>query len=390
MPTAKSTRQSISIHTFGTLEAWYAQAFEDIAAHWPSDAPNPFISGPYLAGLEKSLPPDIGMRYLVLFKDRQPVGWFVLQLVEFRTVDHVQDEKVWSGWWGRIKYFISSFGNYRILVLGNLLSTGDHSGFFLLPEAETAVRFEELPGLLRRLARQEGAPVLMAKDYHRRQSWLERDAWNPLDFQPDMILDLPPNWHSFEDYLADMSSKYRVRARRAHKKAEGLAFQELSLGQIELLANELFALYDKVVRSAGFSLAKVEPAYFVEMKRRLGPDYHLEACFAGDELVGFFTTIRNGTELEANFIGFDNAFNREHQLYLNMLYRMVEQGIRLRVQRIVFARTAMEIKSSVGAVAHDIYLYLVHRTAWKNALLPFFVRLMEPKEHWMPRHPFSK
>jgi predicted N-acyltransferase len=44
-----------------------------------------------------------------------------------------------------------------------------------------------------------------------------------------MILNLDPNWKTFDDYLEDMKSKYRVRARKAMQKATNIkkvVFQE--------------------------------------------------------------------------------------------------------------------------------------------------------------------
>ena len=39
-------------------------------------------------------------------------------------------------------------------------------------------------------------------------------------FLPNMVMGMNPSWTSFEDYLADLQSKYRVRAKRAFKKAK--------------------------------------------------------------------------------------------------------------------------------------------------------------------------
>ncbi|MBK6950002.1 MAG: hypothetical protein IPH16_19740 [Haliscomenobacter sp.] len=60
------------------------------------------------------------------------------------------------------------------------------------------------------------------------------------------------------------------------------------------------------------------------------------------------------------------------------------------MNRVVFARTALEIKSSVGAVARPARVYLAHVNPFLNCLLPYAVRLVEPKEEWTPRHPFRE
>ncbi|MBL7791259.1 MAG: GNAT family N-acetyltransferase, partial [Saprospiraceae bacterium] len=82
--------------------------------------------------------------------------------------------------------------------------------------------------------------------------------------------------------------------------------------------------------------------------------------------------------------------NTHHQLYLNMLYDIVKQGIETGAKRVVFSRTAMEIKSSVGATPHYLHSFLRHRCWWGNLILPFMVRFLEPPVKWTGRHPFRR
>ena len=105
-------------------------------------------------------------------------------------------------------------------------------------------------------------------------------------------------------------------------------------------------------------------------------------------MLGLCTTLRNGRELEAHFLGFDPAANRRYQLYLNMLYDMIGEGIEAGAKLLVFARTAMEIKSSVGARAVDMDLLLRANHSWFNKVVPSLIRLLEPKVEWTPRNPF--
>lgn len=65
-------------------------------------------------------------------------------------------------------------------------------------------------------------------------------------FQPNMVLPIQPSWRRFEDYLEAMSSKYRVRARRAVKKMDGLTRRELSETMVELEEKAMYALYREV------------------------------------------------------------------------------------------------------------------------------------------------
>ena len=77
-------------------------------------------------------------------------------------------------------------------------------------------------------------------------------------------------------------------------------------------------------------------------------------------------------------------------MYLNMLYNMACYGIDNRFKSIVFARTAMEIKSSIGAKPYPMYIYLNHTNSFiANTVLKGIVKYMNPIQEWQERNPFK-
>ena len=112
--------------------------------------------------------------------------------------------------------------------------------------------------------------------------------------------------------------------------------------------------------------------------------------FLQGKLVGFYTLLDNGDALDANFLGYEKSLNYDKQLYLNMLLDMVRTAIEKRVQHLVFARTASEIKSSVGAEAKQMYLYLKHKNPIINRILPYTLPFLRPKDPFTPRNPFKE
>ena len=147
-------------------------------------------------------------------------------------------------------------------------------------------------------------------------------------------------------------------------------------------------LYREVAAHADFNAFDLHPGYFTSMKQAFPQDFRVFGYYQQDELVGFCTTIRNGQSMEAHFLGFRNHLNASHQLYLNMLYDMAQTAIESGAYELVFARTAMEIKSSVGAEPQQLDCRLRHYHGPSNRLMPFFIRLLEPSVQWVQRHPF--
>ena len=65
-------------------------------------------------------------------------------------------------------------------------------------------------------------------------------------------------------------------------------------------------------------------------------------------------------------------------------------GIYHQFEVIDFARTAPEIKTSVGAEAGDLYCFLKHYNPILNPIMKWGVRRFNPTEDFQPRHPFKE
>lgn len=120
--------------------------------------------------------------------------------------------------------------------------------------------------------------------------------------------------------------------------------------------------------------------HFYNFKQNFGDNFRLFAYYLNDDIVGFFTLILNHNTLEAYFLGYGDALQFDNQLYLNMLYDMIAFGIENNFKSIVFARTAMEIKSSVGAIPKPMSVYIKHTNSIINTLLKSMFKLMHPEQ----------
>jgi len=65
-------------------------------------------------------------------------------------------------------------------------------------------------------------------------------------------------------------------------------------------------------------------------------------------------------------------------------------GIENNFKKVVYARTAMEIKSSVGAKANNMHIYMKHTNNFvANTILKGIVKYLNPIRQWQPRNPFK-
>lgn len=364
------------------------------------------MSRAYLRAQELAPAEGMGYAYLLFYENKQAIGLAACQLMEFRALRQIQslqqapEGNVIGRLWHAVKRGVASQLNYNLIICGSTQFTGQHAFVFGHTRTGSANTMGLLDEGLQSLAaslREEGwhAGGIMIKDLEKGQSpflqSLEEQGYSAFPFQPNMILPVRPEWGSFEDYLDAMVSKYRVRARRAFKKGEALEVKEMDEETLAGYQEEVYSLYNEIAGRADFNMLNLPESYFLALKQAMPERFRVFGYYLQGELVGFCTTLNNGPELEAHFIGFRQEVNMKYQLYLNMLYHMIRIGLEYeQVERIVFSRTAMEIKSSVGAEPVKMYVCLRHLNPTLNRVLPSLVRWLEPKEEgWVQRHPFG-
>lgn len=207
--------------------------------------------------------------------------------------------------------------------------------------------------------------------------------------QPNMLLTFPANWQSELDYVHALTKKYRDQYKRARKKIEGIEKRKLNLAEIIQHEDAIHQLYLHVAKSAPFNTFYLPKNHFRVFKEQLGDNFLFYGYFANEKLIGFNTLVKNGNTLDTYFLGYDDGIQKEKMLYLNMLYDMIGYALKKQFSTIVFGRTALEIKSSVGAQPQPMFGLIRHRTGFINSQLHRIFPYLEPEIEWKERHPFK-
>jgi predicted N-acyltransferase len=243
----------------------------------------------------------------------------------------------------------------------------------------------------KKLKRQIDAFLL--KDYAKESlsitNELKKFNYHTFSVEPNMKLQLQENWQTFDDYLAAMKTKFRVKARKAFKQSAAIRIEEVTLKNIEEKLPKMTALYEKVASNAGFNLVDFNLETYIDLKERMGDNYILKTYWLDNKIVGFISGIINNNSLDAHFVGIDYQLNRAHAIYQRILYNYVEIAIDKKLKTINFGRTASEIKSSVGAVPQDLTMYLRHKKTIKNKILKLFLQGVQPTL-FKQKFPFKK
>jgi hypothetical protein len=384
----------------------FFRSVDAAGADWDTAAPanDLFLQRPYLSILEAN--PPVGMRfgYLVFYMGECPIGVALCQIKYFKADDNINDLEntakdpcfftAMANW---LKRRVAGMVAADILICGNMLLTGEHGYHFderFIRPADAAPLLEKALTEVVDILGREGIkiPAILVKDVAMEQAAFRTDfvekGFTEFDIQPNMQLDLQP-FESFDAYLGAMSTKYRTRAKRAFKKLDGVEKRELSLADMQRELPRIFQLYKDVAKNAGFNMVDLNEHYLLALKRDLSPLYRVFGYYKDGRLLAFFTTIQNGHNLEAHFLGYDKAMNHEWQLYLNCLYDIVRIAFEGGCTEICFARTALEIKSSIGATPQNLLCYLRQQNSLANRFTGTILDYLKPVEEWEQRHPFK-
>ncbi len=359
-----------------------------------------FLQTSYLKALEESSPNNISLYYFGFYKNDELVGIAIMQRVELYLNDMFRNDQD-SCFQERFKHQVSKIIKGNILVVGNLTHTGQHGLYFNLDaisEHEFMATLIEAVNILKKKIKRvfkKKIRAILLKDYfltdaiHLTKNTLIDSGFHQLAVQPNMVMHIPKHWYNFDDYIADLHKKYRDRYKTARKKSKSIITKELDEATILNQSEKLYKLYKNVSNNAKINTFVLPENHFYTFKKQLGDTFKVFGYYLQKELVGFYTLIKNKNQLETYFLGYNSNLNYKHQLYLNMLYDMAEFGINNQFQSIVYARTAMEIKSSVGAKPEKMVMYLTHTNWFMNTFLKYIFKLMNPSQSWQERHPFK-
>ena len=354
-----------------------------------------FLSREYLTILEKSAPANMSCHFIGLFEDEDLVGIAVSQFLDLNQLESFGDRDQC------IKSSLRNiaFKNFcsHILLIGNNTLTGQNA--FIISEnangTEVLKTLKKAVLALKEIFKKRGTKVHMCslKDFCEDGLPLfeipEFDPYLRFTTQPNMLFAVRDQWKTEEDYVAALSKKYRDQYKRARKKGSGLTKRQLSLDEIIAQEEVIYNLYYHVAQSAPFNTFFLPKNHFAVFKEQLQENFLFYGYFENEKLIGFNTLIKNGSDLDTYFLGYDDSVQREKMLYLNMLYDMIGYAIKEQFKTIIFARTALEIKSSVGATPLKMYGMMRHDNKFINRRLDFFFRYLEPETIWKERHPFQ-
>ncbi|WP_291285785.1 GNAT family N-acetyltransferase [Flavobacterium sp.] len=355
---------------------------------------NIFLTKEYLEVLENSCPVNMICHFIGIFSDNKLTGIVLTQFLFTEKLDSFgeRDQCLKTS----VRNF--AFKNFasHVLFVGNNMLTGQNA-FVFASDVKLPIAFKTLHKAINQLkkdlkANGKKVHITSIKDFTATEIIpLQAEFKNNYTFstQPNMIFEIHKEWTSEQNYIDALSKKYRDQYKRARKKADGIEKRKMSLADIKRYEDVIYDLYFHVAKNAPFNTFFLARNHFSFFKEIMKDNFLFYGYFLEEKLIGFNTLIKNGEAMDTYFLGYDETIQREKMLYLNMLYDMIAYSINHGFKTVVFARTALEIKSSVGAKPVKMYGLITHSNTLINHNIGRLFNYLEPKTDWQERNPFK-
>ena len=361
-------------------------------AHWDAltEGASFFMSRAYRELLETHAPEGMQQRYALVYRGARPIVALAAQVLDVGATQlaNLPDS--------RLRKKALAGVSARLLVCGSLVSSGFHGLAFAEDEDPQALWHAVAEALyrIRRADRLHGKiDYILIKDLDQARSDsaqpLRDFSYRPLQTEAEMAMPIRPQWRCFDDYLADLNSSYRGKARKIIKQVSDAGYRVERNADATAHDAELNRLYREVEQRASTRLSALPPGYFGALAALAGPERFRCTLIRDDErIVGFMTTIRDGDRALGYYVGLDYAVNASVPIYLRLLQLLIDDAIELDCNELSFGRTAMEPKASLGATAKASHVWLRHRVPVVNVLIREVFGRVRPDE--VPeRRPFK-
>ena len=349
---------------------------------------NLYFSSKYLEAIEKHNS-HLSFFYIVLKnKDEKAIAFANIQIINFHLETIEKDtsnlfKKITSI--GRRLTIIPKEKPLKIINCGNSFVSGEHGVFIKKGENKRLILRKISKGILHHTEKnnqENPIDIFMMKDFMAESLPITNElislGYYSFNVEPNMKLKIDKNWQNFDQYLAALKTKFRVKAKKAMELSSSLSVEDVDSKNIDNQLQKMTELYQRVASKAEFNLGEFKLATYRDLKENLGNNYILKTYWLQDKMVGFLSGMIRGHELDAHFVGIDYTLNKSHAIYQRMLYDYIDIAIKQKLSTLNFGRTASEIKSSVGAIPQHLTVYIRHKKSIRNKFLKLFLLKIRP------------
>jgi predicted N-acyltransferase len=356
---AMQTTAPTCSHTFSpSVDALDIAAWERLCG----DPDNPFMDVKFLRCVEQSMADQAKVWYVIL-RDEGGEPAACACLTEFTVDLAIVAGSGLKKMIGAIRRIFPRLFFFKIMMCGLPVSNGQGS-LRIAPGVDHAWVLEQLDSMMRELAAKCGAKFLLFKEFTATECEQMKSV---LKLGYTLGESLPMNmfdrkFSGFEQYLAALKAHYRQDIRRSKKKLEksGFTIARIAGGpELEqMYSEEVHKLYLAVVERAESKLEILPREFFLTMAREFRESISFTYISNDERIVGFNWALRSGQAYRFMFCGIDYKLNEDAELYFNLMYAELDNGLKADVAAIEVGQTADLFKARLGCFQIPLAFYV--------------------------------
>jgi len=215
----------------------------------------------------------------------------------------------------------------------------------------------------------------------------DKTEFSKIEVEEEMVLEISDKWNIIDNYISDLRKKYRSKVKKIINSTSRLEIKSLNSDDLVFYADNIQDLFTQVVNESRFSGPLFNTNSFSLLVKN--DVFKVYGYFINNNVIAFSSEIHQDKTLYSYYTGFDKSLNKTFPIYGRILIETINNAIKLKMNKVVFGRTANEFKSNFGAIPIKSYVYIKLKNKYLNILLkPIFKRLTI--KNWIKRNPFKK
>jgi len=228
--------------------------------------------------------------------------------------------------------------------------------------------------------------LLVVPDFVFNNLSIEKNDFCKIEVEADMVLQINNKWSNLDSYISDLRKKYRQKIKKFLNSSSGIEIRPLSYNDLVIYSDNLKDLFFQVRKGSKFSGPLFNTDSFLLLIKK--DIFKVYGYFINNHLIAFSSEIHQDKILYSYYVGFDKSLNKSLSIYARILLESINNAIALKVDKVVFGRTANEFKSNFGAKPIKSYVYINVKNRFLRIILyPILKRLTIKK--WLLRRPFK-
>jgi predicted N-acyltransferase len=327
-----------------------------------STSDNPFIDLNFVRAVENSMS-DPGKYWPVVFYDEAgtPVACtcFSLYEVDGTLLAPSVVQSCVSG----VRKLWRRFFTFKILLCGLPVSTSGNQ-LAAVPDVDWNRLTPSLSDIASQLAQAEKALLISFKEFDpplvQHLAGLTAHGYRRADSV--ITYSLQSEFASFDEYYERRSKRTRANMRKVFRKfdEQGLRCVHLSGGEgvDTLYTEDVHRLYEAVYQRAEIKFERLPAAFFQELARHCPERSRFTFLYQGEEIVAFCCALAGPASYDMIYCGVNYELNAQADLYFNLLYRALGDGIASGAPRVNIGASADEFKKRMGCFSTPLSIYV--------------------------------